>query len=54
MQKIASFLFYFLMSLLLLECIVILILGTAYAINVGIKELLGIDVIERIKRKAGV
>ena len=50
MRPIASFLFYTFIIVLLLSGIAIAIVGSVYVLNIEIKELTGIDLVEKWRR----
>ena len=50
MKTLLNFLFGLLLLLVLLASIVVVLLGSAYVINIEYKELTGIDLIDRIRK----
>ena len=46
-----QFLFYFLMDIILLIALLIVIVGALFVLNLGIKELTGVDVIRNVAKK---
>ena len=53
LKDFSSFIFYFLMDVILLEMLVLAVLICAYVIYIGFNELLGIDLVMMLRRKNG-